>query len=395
MACAVNAHAGDTGRPPLALSGFGTLDMVHANTDKADYASSAIKASGAGYSRAWSANVDSRLGLQLDVLSGQRLSGVLQVVSEQNLDGEYSPRVEWANLKYQVTPDLAVRAGRIALPLFLMADYRKVGFAYQWVRPPVELYGALPITSSDGIDLTARFATGEVRHTSQLFFGSDSRGLTATTHLQARRIAGFSHTIETGPLTARLSALTTELTLDIGEDLFSGLQMSGDQGALLAQRYAVDHKRASLASIGLSYDPGNWFITAEAGHSHTSSFLGKTSALYIGGGARAGAFTPYAGYARVRADTPTHDVGLPVVMGRAPLLANLNMGLNSLLQTIPAQSTVSVGVRWDVHANVDLKAQFERVTPHDGSRGTLINTQPDFESGQPVYVTSLALDFVF
>lgn len=395
MALASGAQAGDTDRPALALSGFGTVDMVHANTDTADFASSVMKSSGAGYSQRWSANVDSRLGVQLDLFPGQRLSGVLQMVSEQNLDGNYAPRVEWANLKYQVTPDLAVRAGRIALPLFLMADYRKVGYAYQWVRPPVELYGGLPITSSDGVDLTGRFSTGEVRHTSQLFFGSDSRGLTATTHLQARRVAGFSHTVETGPLTARLSVLTTELTLDIGQDLFSGLQMAGDQGARLAERYAVNHKRASLASFGLSWDPGDWFVTAEAGHSHTSSFLGKTSALYMGGGLRIGAFTPYTGFARVRAETPTHDAGLPVVPGRAPLLANLNTGLNSLLQTIPAQTTVSAGVRWDVHANVDLKAQCERVTARDGSRGMLINTQPGFESGHPLYVTSLALDFVF
>jgi hypothetical protein len=394
LTLAAAAHAGDADRPALSLSGFGTLGMVHSGERTADYSSSSMKASGAGYSGAWSPNVDSRLGAQLDATLG-RWSAVLQVVSEQDLDGDYRPRVEWANIKYQVTPDLALRAGRIALPLFLMADYRKVGYAYPWVRPPVELYGALPITSSNGADLTWRFAAGELRHTTQAFFGRDSRRLTNNIVLDARRLAGLSHTVEAGALTVRLSALTTELTLNIGETLFGQLQMAGGQGALLAQRYAVDHKRASLASLAVSYDPGSWFVTAEAGHSHTSSFLGKNSALYAGGGVRFGALTPYAGYARVRADGSTYEQPPPMVPGRASILANLNDSLNSLLETIPAQSTVSAGLRWDVHNNVALKAQWDRVTPRNGSRGTLINTQPDFVSGHPLDIASLALDFVF
>ncbi len=394
LTLAAAAHAGDADRPALSLSGFGTLDMVHSGERTADYSSSSMKASGAGYSGAWSPNVDSRLGAQLDATLG-RWSAVLQVVSEQNLDGNYRPRVEWANVKYQVTPDLALRAGRIALPLFLMADYRKVGYAYPWVRPPVELYGALPITSSNGADLTWRFASGELRHTTQAFYGSDSRRLTQNIVLDARRTAGLSHTIEAGALTVRLSALTTELTLNIAEDLFQQLQRVGGLGAVLAQRYAVDHKRASLASLGVSYDPGSWFVTAEAGHSHTSSFLGKNSALYAGGGVRFGALTPYVGYSRVRADGSTYEEPPPVVPGRASILANLNDNLNSLLETIPAQSTVSAGLRWDVHNNVALKAQWDRVTPRNGSRGTLINTQPDFVSSHSLDVASLALDFVF
>jgi hypothetical protein len=395
MALGAAANAGDTDRPALSLSGFGTLGMVHSGDRSADYSSSSIKASGAGYSRAWSPDVDSRVGAQLDLAIAPQWSGVLQVVSEQNLDGNYRPHVEWANIKYQITPDLALRAGRIALPLFLMADYRKVGYAYQWVRPPVELYGALPITSSNGADLTWRFGSGALRHTTQAFFGRDSRGLAKDTFLDARRIAGLSHTIEAGALTVRLSALTTELTLNIGETLFDQLALAGGQGAVLAQRYAVDHKRASLASLGVSYDPGSWFVTAEAGHSHTSSFLGKNSALYAGGGVRLGAWTPYAGYARVRADGVTHEEAPPVIAGRASILTNLNAGLNSLLEAIPAQSTVSAGVRWDVHSNVALKAQWDRVTPRNGSRGTLINTQPDFEPGRALNIASLALDFVF
>src|ERR1035437_7564818 len=64
---AVGAHADDLGTPTIVFSGFGTLGAVHSTEDKADYTSSPFtKPSGAGYTRNWSGDVDSRLGAQLD-----------------------------------------------------------------------------------------------------------------------------------------------------------------------------------------------------------------------------------------------------------------------------------------------------------------------------------------
>jgi len=160
--------------PAWKLSGFGTLGVVHSNSREADFSSSILRASGAGVSGAWSPDVDSRLGAQLDVSQGD-WSGVLQVISEQRLDRSYHPRIEWANVKYQMTPDLAVRVGRIALPVFLGAESRKVGYTIPWVRTPVEVYGALPISSSDGVDATWRWNAGAVRHATQVFSGSTDR----------------------------------------------------------------------------------------------------------------------------------------------------------------------------------------------------------------------------
>jgi hypothetical protein len=42
-----------------------------------------------------------------------------------------------------------------------------------------------------------------------------------------------------------------------------------------------------------------------------------------------------------------------------------------------------------------LKLQYDRVTPRDGSRGSLINLEPGFQSDRAVNVTSAVLDFVF
>jgi hypothetical protein len=393
------ALAADGDRPTWTVSGFGTLGFVHSNGHEADYTESAVKPTGAGWSRAWSPDVDSRLGAQLDLQLDRRWSAVLQVVSEQNLDRAYRPRIDWANVKYQLTPDLALRAGRIALPVFLAADYRKVGYAYAWVRPPVEIYGAQPLDSSDGADLTWRFGTGQVRNTTQAFFGRKSMGLTPTTRLDMRHMTGISQTAEYGPLTARLSALTADVTLLGSGDApdASGPATAVDDAPAQPQ----DRQRVSIASLGLAYDPGNWFAMGEASHIPTASFLGKTTAMYASAGVRRGAFTPYVGFARVRAASHDSDPGL-ITVGMAPPahigangIGGLAPGISPLLQGVPSQSSVSAGVRWDVRRNIALKAQLDRVMPHQSSHGTLVNIQPGFESGHALQVASATLDFVF
>ncbi|MDY0961911.1 MULTISPECIES: hypothetical protein [Massilia] len=386
-----------TPTPVLKLSGFGTLGAVYADARSADFTASVLRADGAGHTRAWSPDVDSRLGAQLDLDLGA-WSGVLQVVSEQRLDGSYAPQLEWANIKYQLTPDLAVRAGRIALPVFLGAESRKIGYTIPWVRTPVEVYGSLPISSSDGLDATWRWSTGSVLHATQVFAGRTDQDLRNGLRIKAEDIVGLSHSIERGAVSARLSAASGRLNTAIGEELFTVLRRFGPAGDALANRYEIKDKRVSMVSIGMSVDPGAWFVTAECGRTRTDSLLGGGTSMYVGAGLRRGALTPYAGYAQVRADVPTRDPGLPTDGLPPPLAAaagQINAGINDFLATIPVQSTWSAGLRWDAATNIALKLQLDRVRPREGSRGTLINNQPDLRPDRAVHVGSVALDFVF
>ena len=208
LGIATLAHAEDT--PTWALSGYGTLGVVHSNERNADYTSSVLKYSGAGATDRWSHDVDSRLGAQLDVTFDKRWSAVLQVVTEQNLENNYRPRVEWANVKYQVTLELALRVGRIALPVFLSADYRKIGYAYPWVRPPVESYGTMPITSSDGIDATWRWSVGPVRNATQVLFGHDDLDAVRPVKGRADHIVGVETLGQGGEGAGRVQQLLAE-----------------------------------------------------------------------------------------------------------------------------------------------------------------------------------------
>ena len=380
------------------LSGFGTLGAVHANTDDADFTNSVLKSSGAGASGRWTGDVDSRLGVQLDVALLPQWSAVLQLVSEQQYNASYSPRVEWANLKYQVTPDIALRIGRVSLPVFMGAEHRKVGYVYSAVRQPAEVAGGIPITSSDGADLSWRWHTGDVRHTTRFQYGRTEMALAEGVRLRARGILGASHTVDIGSFNARASVIQADVTVNLADPLFGALKQFGPQGIALADRFSVDQKRFSLVALGMEYDPGDWFVNVEGGRQRSQSLLGTNVGLALGAGYRWGNFTPYVGYATVHAQSDTRTSGLSLA-GLPPQLAGaaaaLNGGLNQLMMTLPEQSTKSIGTRWDVYENIALKLQFERVTPHGTSRGTLINTQPGFVSGRAISVTSMTLDFVF
>jgi hypothetical protein len=159
------AISNDVQTPSLLLSAFGTLGVVHSSEADADFTSSVFKPNGAGYTHAWSADVDSIVGGQAIGNITSQLSGMVQVISEQRFDGSYKPYVEWANIKYQITSDLSIRLGRIVLPSFLVSDTRNIGYANAWVRPPIEFYGLVPVGNSDGGDASYRFEFGDLIQT--------------------------------------------------------------------------------------------------------------------------------------------------------------------------------------------------------------------------------------
>ncbi|WP_335944194.1 hypothetical protein [Pseudomonas sp. G166] len=388
---AVSAAEADTSM--FSLSSFGTVGIVHSSEKKADFTSSIFKPNGAGHSRNWSADVDSLIGAQLIATFTPQLSAVVQVISEQRYDNSYRPFVEWANIKYQFTPDFSARVGRTVLPVFLLSDTRKVGYTLPWVRPPMEVYSLIPITSSDGVDLSYRFHIDEITNTVQGNYGQhDSRQPDGAGQATARDLWGITNTTEFGALTTRFSYSQTELTVEQFNSFFDAFRAFGAEGDAIADRYDSNSTPASFFGIGASYDPGDWFVMSEWGRLRSHSAIGRTSAWYVSGGYRVDALTPFITYARSRAESDTSATGLTA--STLPAIG-LNNALNTILGSNEGQQTLSLGVRWDFTKNMDAKLQYDHTRFKGNSIGPLINTQPDFESGGSFSVISLAVDFVF
>lgn len=388
----------DAAEPAVTFGGFGTIGAVHSEQRRADFTASPLTPGQAGYTRAWSMDVDSRLGAQLTLNADKQWSAVVQVVSERTVKGNYRPHVEWANIKYQATPDLSLRIGRIALPAFLAADYRKASYALPWVRPPVELYGSLPVSNSDGLDTIYRWDAGGIRNETQLLYGRTRVAITNESSAEARGVASISNVATRGDLSVRVTAMTAEIRTDLAQDFFRALGQFGSSGAELAAHYGLDAKRISAYSAGFNYDPGDWFLMGEAARVNARSMLGDRKAWYLSGGYRIGAFTPYLTYSRVDLNMASSSAGIPPAGLPAALVpqgAMLTAELNRQLKMIGVQRSTSAGLRWDLASGYALKLQYDRVLPRDGSQGTLINIQPGFVSGKSFGVCSAVVDFVF
>jgi hypothetical protein len=395
---AVGARAQEAATPRFSFNGFGTLGVVHSSEDKADFTSSILKPNGAGYSHAWSADVDSLIGGQVTAKFTPKLSAVLQVISEENYNNTYQPHVEWANIKYQLTPEFSVRAGRILLPTFLLSDTRKVAYTYAFVRPPLEVYRLAPVTASDGVDASYQMRIGDFTNILQAHYGkSDNQLPNDVGNINAKQSWGLAYTGDYHAATLHIGSEASHLTVSGFNPIFDAFRQFGPEGIAIADKYDVDNKALSVITVGARYDPGKWFVMGEVGHLVTHSVFGTATGWFLSGGYRRGKVTPYLAYGEARADNLS-DPGLNLSTLPPPLIgpaAGLNAALNSVLSLKPVQNTLSIGARWDFMRNAALKLQYDHTRIGAGSSGVLSNMQPGYQSGGTFNVLSATMDFVF
>jgi hypothetical protein len=374
------------------FSGFGTLAAVHSSEKNADFVSLLGQPNGPGYTHSVDFGADSKLGVQLDTRFSESFSAMVQVISEHRYDNTYTPYVNLAFLKYQVTPDLTLRAGRIPFAAYLISDYQKVGYAQPWVRPPSEVYQVSTISYMDGGDVLWQHSFGSLALSGMAFTGSASKKLAFRGDegkLSYKSSLGGSISAHQGSATYRVFYLETKMTTDVASldgptgpfALLRTLPAAYGGNPALADQYQLKDKRATYLSAGFSYDPGDWFLMTEITKigGEVDMSLPTTSG-YLSGGIRIEAWTPYLTVAKKKADVTT----------------NANPIINAILQgSIAGQSSVSAGLRWDFRKNMDLKLQVDRVTNDTNSSGLLVNPQPAFKKGESYNLISASLDFVF
>jgi hypothetical protein len=379
---------------------FGTLGVVHSSEQEADFTRNILMPYGAGASQRWSPKVDSVLGGQVTAHFTSRFSALVQVVSEQRYDDSYNPRIEWANLKYEITPDLAVAVGRIVSPIFTLADTRRVSYAHPWMRPPQEVYELYPVTSNDGVNLHWRSRLGETTHTLEVAYGrSDTRYSRngSSGEAQGRKQFLLRSTLERGALSGSVGYGSSDLTLPAFRPLFDAFRQFGPQGEAIADRWSTDRRSSGYIVAGVNYDPGRWFALAEWAHVKVNGIVGDHWGWYASAGFRYGSLTPYATWARTRPSRQRSEPGLDVSTlppEAVPAATALNAQLNALLANIPDQTTFSAGVRWDFARNLCGKLQYDYIDLAAGNAGTLTNFQPGFRPGGKVSLFGLSVSFV-
>lgn len=328
------ARAEDSAAPEIKVGGFGTGAMTWTNTSEALF-SRPYQAGGAG-TRPRS-GVDSNLGLQIDARLNDWLSLTGQGIVRKLETETYRATGTLGFAKAKLSDTVSVRAGRVPLAVFLVSDYRNVGFANTMLRPSQEVYAQVPNDSLDGADLDWRQDLGGSTLTTQLAYGRSSTKVAGQT-ITFSNARVLNLILERGPMTLRLGR--DEATLSLGQG-----------GVTLAKG------KATFSALGLTLDQGSLLVQSE--YTIARAPGANTKAWYVMGGYRFGKVLPFVSHSKL-----TGGIG---------------------------QTTRTAGVRWDAFRSADIKFQLDRVKPQGA--GLFNQARPGFHG--PVTVGAVAVDVVY
>jgi hypothetical protein len=285
----------------------------------------------------------------------------------------------------------------------MLSEYRNVGYAYLWMRPPHEFYGGLPVYHFDGADIAKKIAIGGGTMTIKAFGGYSFNQvpISSSSVDQGLTVAGGKLAYEYGNWNARIGYDYSVNTLELApmQPLLNALNSAGVNAVWpgaqsLSQQIAAKNRAVHYSSIGLAYDDGLWLAQMEASYIHSDlSVYPSVASSYLSAGRHFGKVTLYSLFAiseslnsRVKLSNPLAPVPAIVELRNAVDQAINNNGVD--------EKSVSLGLRWDVHENIALKTQLSHYWL--GNNGAALWLKP--ESGSTpdsVNVWSVGMDFVF
>lgn len=343
------------------------------------------------------AKADSRLGLQLNYQASERIELVGQLVVREHAHFRADHTIEWAFAKFRPTEDTQLRLGRVGLDMFMLSDYRNVGYAYNWVRPPTEFYGWIPFYSINGGDAVKTLAMADGHLKVKVFGGKTEAGLPwqAGSYQLGARILGLGATWENDEW--RLRAYHTRLKFTDNapfDQLIPTLQTYASiwpTGGEYADDLQLIGQRLHYTVVGAAWESDGWQISGEFSYTHANTtFAPQGKSAYVSIGRRFDKWVPFIGFAR-NWDSAKLVLDAPPFSGLDPAAQSLRDAFDS---THTDQYTASLGVRWDVADRMAVKVQWDRsVVAINGTQLWGYGSAP--WTGKAKQLWSATLDFTF
>lgn len=406
----VNAEPAAPEVSPWRFSGYGTLARSWDSRDDLALIRDISQRPKHDFAGGPSWRLDSRLGLQLAYRFSPQMEAVGQIVARYQDSTEFHHYVDLGYLDIQVAPALRLRLGRIGYDAFLMSDHRNLGYAYAWVRPPVEYYGWIPIFSVDGTDLTHEFQQGDARWRLRAQAGKNDFVAPmgeSKFNFHADGLWSLSAQREEGPwrLKASLSGFTSTKDVETLGDYHAGLRQIAGLGipGISAEAATLDDQstfkdvRISYAALGASYDDGRWFGQAELGSVRTTkTFVPQTHSGYAVLGRRFGTLSPFI---MLGVSRPARKLLKPINdwsgLG-APAVALQTLAYQQIVNSTRFdQETFSMGARWDIDARAALKLQLDHTRIHPNGYAAWFRDRALLNRHANVNLLTLSMDFVF
>lgn len=377
----------------FSYGGFGTVGLAHNSTAGAEFIRDILQPRGVAHG--WSADVDSRLGLQASFRPTREIETIVQAVSLYNDKGSYRPELTWAFISYSPDPGLSTRIGRLGWDVYMLSDSRNVGYSYLWVRPPVDYFGPLQIAHLDGADATFKRTLGGGLASAKLYAGRVRQRLPTPDgsefDISGSKVAGATVDYRRGDWFLRLGYSRVDLDSEFPGlvPLLSALRGIGTpQSAALASDLAFDGKSIRNLIAGVAWEHESWQAQLSYNRKDSGALaLRRTDSAYFLLGRRIGEWTGFGTLAATWSPASRASTGLPTPNPLDDAAGAILAGTRS------DQRSLSLGARYDFARNVDLKLQVDRVhVLHDA---TFLWRNPRTDWDGRATVVSIALDFVF
>ncbi len=403
--------AAEFGNDRVRVSGFGTLALTFGGDEDLGFRRDMYREG--LYNHEPSLFADSIAGLQVDARLTDSLDAALQLVGKDRADDNLEDSVEWAFLRYRLNPDWTVRAGRMGFDIYMLSEYRSLGFSYLWTRPPLEFYAPVAFDSFDGADITYSTPAGDGTLRAKLYAGKTKNNFVVLGNLlevKLEPIYGASLSWESERWQVRLGVAPNRISDD--HDVFPGTEplVAGLEAVLPfwpeAQRYidrlSIEEPYVYYYSAGIAFNDKPWVIQSEI--AYVDSDLGMLPAMsngYLSVGRQIGEVTLFGMLSAVR-DQGDRDVLPPAPVYPFPGMEMLNLQLAAMQQGLQmlfdathlSQTTLSTGLRWDLRYDMALKMQMDH-TRVDAYGAGLWDREFTPGKERAINTVSLNLNYVF
>jgi hypothetical protein len=345
---------------------------------------------------------DTRFGLQISSEVSDKMSVVAQLLGRGTISN-FDAIVEWAYADYEFADWISLRAGKIKQPVYLVNDYVEVGYAYPWIRPPVEVYYLNnPLNTVNGAELLIAFPVGPGTLSFQPYIGSNRDDIPNTggqAFFEAENIVGIDVKYSGRGYTVHASNFQCDV------NTFGTL--SGVPTADPSLTFDVDLNgkgECDVTSAGLTFDVANVVVYAEWQERTTTDTLsrpfGDQEAWYATLGYRFGKWLPHITYATIDGKASTEQPGAVCPTGQTcPPTPSFNF-------PISIQSSVTAGLRYEVNDSAALKFEYAMVDvendPNELAEANQFTNFGLFDTSfalappsDTVGVYSIALDVIF
>ncbi len=335
----------------------------------------------ASFDGKWRSEIDSSVGLQLNWQWSSACDASAQLLFKQRYNDDAADHLEWAFLRCRLDDQQQLRVGRLGLDVFMLSDYRHVGYAYPFVRPPHDFYAFLSLYRFDGIDYTVHLPWQDRRWNVMVFGGNAKTDRFSTGFsdfdVEAKPLYGVRLSYEDEIWRWRFNHSVLNLTTNVDASaLFANAEIAESLGwvgaSAIAHETAFDESPISYTSIGFSFDNNEWWMQGEfARLKGDHAPLPDNNSFNVNVGYRVGdwLWLITGGASHPLSDTDMVTVPTSVPEPFFTLLQPLALELSKArIGSRTEQSSVGVGVRWDYASKQALKLQYEHI--HVGKYGS-------------------------